>query len=131
MATNRLLAPGLAGLAFFAACSGPMTPTITAVPGSGRAGEFFAEDRSLCLGYAEAQVGRAEPRPTAAAERAALGVAQSGVPYARMSPQQRYDVLYGQCMSARGNAVPGFAPPADTPAYQGPLPGPGAIGGGH
>jgi hypothetical protein len=28
-----------------------------------------------------------------------------------MSLQQRYDLAYAQCMYARGNQVPGFAPP--------------------
>jgi uncharacterized protein YcfJ len=30
---------------------------------------------------------------------------------ANMSLQQRYDLAYAQCMYARGNQVPGFAPP--------------------
>jgi hypothetical protein len=39
--------------------------------------------------------------------------------------------MYAQCMYARGYAVPGFSPSPDSLDYQGELPGPGAIGGGH
>ena len=42
-----------------------------------------------------------------------------------------YDTMYAQCMYARGYVVPGFSPSPDSPGYQGELPGPGAIGGGH
>ena len=48
--------------------------------------------------------------------------AQRGLPY---------DTMYAQCMYARGYVVPGFSPSPDSPGYQGELPGPGAIGGGH
>jgi hypothetical protein len=66
-----------------------------------------------------------------AASGAALGAfgsaANSG--FAQMSLQQQYDVLYGQCMYAHGNEVPGFSPPPGTPPYPGG-PGPGPYGGG-
>jgi hypothetical protein len=66
-----------------------------------------------------------------AASGAALGVfggaANSG--FAQMSLQQQYDVLYGQCMYAHGNQVPGLAPPPGTPPYPGG-PGPSPYGGG-
>ncbi|MBV8089223.1 MAG: glycine zipper family protein [Alphaproteobacteria bacterium] len=59
-----------------------------------------------------------------AASGAALGTfggaANSG--FAQMSLQQQYDVLYGQCMAAHGDQVPGFSPPPGTPPYSG---GPG------
>jgi hypothetical protein len=42
-----------------------------------------------------------------------------------------YDTMYAQCMDARGFIVPGFSPSPNSPGYQGELPGPGAIGGGH
>ena len=41
------------------------------------------------------------------------------------------DTMYAQCMYARGYVVPGFSPSPNSPGYQGELPGPGAIGGGH
>ena len=66
-----------------------------------------------------------------AASGAALGTfggaANSG--FAQMSLQQQYDVLYGQCMAAHGNQVPGFSPPPGTPPYPGG-PGPGPSRGG-
>jgi outer membrane lipoprotein SlyB len=62
-----------------------------------------------------------------AASGAALGAfggaANSG--FAQMSLQQQYDVLYGQCMYAHGNQVPGFSPPPGAPPYPGgPAPAP-------
>src|SRR5271166_3223656 len=47
----------------------------------------------------------------------ALGAGQAG--FAQMSLQQQYDVLYGQCMAAHGNQVPGFSPPPGASAYPG------------
>jgi hypothetical protein len=41
------------------------------------------------------------------------------------------DTMYAQCIYARGYVVPGFSTSPDSPGYQGELPGPGAIGGGH
>ena len=66
-----------------------------------------------------------------AASGAALGMfagaANSG--FAQMSLQQQYDILYGQCMYAHGDQVPGFSPPPSTPPYSGG-PGPAPYGGG-
>ena len=66
-----------------------------------------------------------------AASGAALGTlagaANSG--FAQMSLQQQYDILYGQCMYAHGNQVPGFSLPPGTPPYSGgPSPAPYAKG---
>src|SRR6202022_355803 len=60
-----------------------------------------------------------------AASGAAFGtvVGAGGAGYAQMSLQQQYDVVYGQCMAAQGNQVPGFSPPPGTPPYAG-TPGP-------
>jgi hypothetical protein len=56
-----------------------------------------------------------------AASGAALGtvVGASGSSFAQMSAQQQFDIMYGQCMAAHGNQVPGFSPPPDAPRYQG------------
>jgi hypothetical protein len=51
--------------------------------------------------------------------------------YAAAQHALPYDMMYAQCMYARGYVVPGFSPSPDSPGYQGELPGPGAIGGGH
>jgi hypothetical protein len=65
-----------------------------------------------------------------AASGATVGTAAgaSGSANANMSIQQRYDVAYADCMSARGNQVqgyqgppPGYGPPA--PGYEPPPPG--------
>ena len=57
-----------------------------------------------------------------AASGGALGILGNagGAPYAQMSLQQQYDVTYAQCMSARGNSVPGLPPPAGAPPYGAP-----------
>jgi uncharacterized protein YcfJ len=49
-----------------------------------------------------------------------IGANQSA--WANMSIQQRYDSVYLQCMSAKGNVVPTYAPPP--PAYYYPAPPP-------
>jgi hypothetical protein len=66
-----------------------------------------------------------------AASGAVLGtlVGAGNAGFAQMSLQQQYDVLYGQCMSAHGDQVPGFSPPPGTPPYSGG-PGPPPYGGG-
>ena len=56
----------------------------------------------------------------------ALGATQAN--FAQMSLQQQFDVIYGQCMYAHGNQVPGIAPPPGTPPYPGG-PGPAPYGG--
>jgi outer membrane lipoprotein SlyB len=59
-----------------------------------------------------------------AASGAAFGtlVGAGGSGFAQMSLQQQFDVMYGQCMYAHGNQVPGFSPAPGTPPYSG---GPG------
>jgi hypothetical protein len=39
--------------------------------------------------------------------------------------------MLAQCMHARGYLLPGFPPSPDSPGYQGEMPDPAAIGGGH
>src|SRR6266478_6880469 len=55
----------------------------------------------------------------------AVGAGGSG--FAQLSLQQQYDALYGQCMAAQGNQLPGFSPPPGIPPYAG-APGPGPYG---
>ncbi len=62
-----------------------------------------------------------------AASGAVFGTAAgaSGAGFAQMSLQQQFDIMYGQCMYAHGNQVPGFSPPPGTPPYSGaPVPPP-------
>ena len=75
--------------------------TILAAEGAGESYDPAAATAAICRGYA---------------------AAQHALPY---------DTMYAQCMYARGYVVPGFSPSPDSPGYQGELPGPGAIGGGH
>lgn len=68
-----------------------------------------------------AAVGGGRGAAIGAAEGAVAGtvVGAGGAQYAQMSLQQRYDMVYSQCMYGRGNQVPGFAP-----AYAPPPPPP-------
>ena len=75
--------------------------TISAAKAAGESYDPAAVTSALCRGYA---------------------AAQHALPY---------DTMYAQCMYARGYIVPGFSPSPNSPGYQGELPGPGAIGGGH
>ena len=64
-------------------------------------------------------------------DRDAAEVAPICRSYAAAQHALPYDTMYAQCMYARGYVVPGFSASPDSPGYQGELPGPGAIGGGH
>ena len=80
---------------------------------------------STALGAAlGAAIGGGRGAAIGAASGATFGtvVGAGGAGYAQMSLQQQYDVMYGQCMAAQGNQVPGFSPPG-TPPYAG-TPGP-------
>ena len=50
--------------------------------------------------------------------------------YAAAQRGMPYDIMYAQCMYARGYRVPGFSPSPNSPGYQGELPGPAAHNGG-
>src|ERR1700738_3524056 len=68
-----------------------------------------------------AAIGGGRGAAIGAASGATFGtvVGAGGAGYAQMSLQQQYDVIYGQCMAAQGNQVPGFSPPPGTPPYAG------------
>jgi hypothetical protein len=71
-----------------------------------------------------AAIGGGRGAAIGAASGAALGtVAGAGSSsFAQMSVQQQYDIMYGECMYAHGNQVPGFSPPPDAPRYPGAPP---------
>jgi type IV secretory pathway TrbL component len=73
-----------------------------------------------------AAIGGGRGAAIGAASGAAAGTVYGagGSAYAQMSLQQQYDVMYGECMQARGNQVPGFAPPPGAPPYAAPGYGP-------
>jgi outer membrane lipoprotein SlyB len=59
-----------------------------------------------------AAIGGGRGAAIGAASGAVVGgsMAAQGSTLAGMSIQQQYDIYYAQCMSARGNQVPGFSP---------------------
>jgi outer membrane lipoprotein SlyB len=77
-----------------------------------------------------AAIGGGRGAAIGAASGATLGtvVGAGGAGYAQMSLQQQYDVIYGQCMAAQGNQVPGFSPPGSPPYAGTPAPTPDALG---
>lgn len=76
-----------------------------------------------------AAIGGGRGAAIGAASGAALGsgMAAQSSSMAGMSIQQQFDAFYAQCMYARGNQVPGFAPPG---SFGGPPPFLGPPGGG-
>ena len=87
----------------------------------------------LTLAIGAAAAGQTTPAAQAAGEvyDPAAVVASICRGYAAAQHALPYDTMYAQCMYARGYVVPGFSPSPASPGYQGELPGPGAIGGGH
>jgi hypothetical protein len=62
-----------------------------------------------------------------AASGAAFGtvVGAGGSGFSQMSLQQQFDIMYGQCMYAHGNQIPGLSSPPGAPPYPGgPRPSP-------
>jgi len=120
----------------------PPGPSVTVMPGPGKSFEAFRADDGTCRQFAAQQAGIA-PADAAnqslvgsaavgtvlgAATGAAIGAGSglalgtaSGVDaaqYAGASTQQRYDIGYVQCMSAKGESVPQM--PAPQTAYAAP-----------
>jgi murein L,D-transpeptidase YcbB/YkuD len=120
-----------------------MGPTIQVMPGAGKSFEQFQADQSACEAYANDQVAGARKQANQQAVGTALlgsalgaglgaaagdagvgaaagaavgtGVAAGNAQNAALTIQQQYDNAYSQCMYAKGEQVPGFAPPAPPP----------------
>ena len=110
--------------------SAQTAPAVAAANNQAVGGTILTTALGAGLGAA---IGGGRGAAIGAASGAGLGtvVGASGSSYAQMSVQQQYDILYGQCMAAHGNSVPGFSPPPDAPRYPGgagpgPQPYPGA-----
>jgi hypothetical protein len=117
-----------------------MAPTVVATPGFGKSPAEFAADHSACAVLADQQVAAAKTAAnnqifgsallgaavggggTAAnggsngdvaanAAGNALSAGAATAQTAQATVQRQYDFDYGQCMFAKGNVVPGFAPP--------------------
>lgn len=68
-----------------------------------------------------AAIGGGRGAAIGAASGAVAGTAYgaSGSGWAQLSLQQQYDAMYGSCMEAHGNRVPGYRPPPGMPGYPG------------
>ena len=73
----------------------------------------------------------AKAQNASASESYAAVVDQICRRYAEAQRAQPVDVMYAQCMYARGYVVPGYSASPNSPGYQGPLLGPATIGGGN
>lgn len=103
----------IAALAVLAGCvRAPTGPTVNVLPGPGKPFAVFQQDQAGCMNLAQAQVGGEQSalNQQQVANVLAGTAAPGDASYAQMTLQQRYDASYSQCMYARGNQVPGYAP---------------------
>jgi hypothetical protein len=68
------------------------------------------------------------PAPSSIPDASAIG--QICRAYAQEQKAISADLMYDQCLYARGHTVPGFSPSPDSPGYEGELPGPALHDGG-
>ena len=140
------IAAALAATLSLAACvAPPAAPTIPVAPGPNKTLDRFDADQAACQEYAAAQITPAVAAANSqsiggallgaaigaglgagigAASGGALGIIGNagGAPYAQELLQQQYDIMYGQCMAARGNSAASFSPPPSTTPYSSDLP---------
>lgn len=104
----------------------PTGPSVLALPTAGKNLAVFSQDDSSCRGYAQLQSGgrrSAAGHDTQHCRRfRPPGGSAAGASYGSMTTaelQQRYDISYAQCMTARGNTVgpPMYVEDYDTYAY--------------
>jgi hypothetical protein len=149
---RRLAAVAGIGLTLgLAACvPAKMGPTVQVMPGTGKSFAEFQADQAACEAYADGQVAGARKQANQQAVGTALvgsalgaglgaaagnagagaaagaavgtGIAASNAQNATLTIQQQYDNAYSQCMYAKGEQVPGFAPPAPPPPPEPPAP---------
>jgi hypothetical protein len=98
--------------------SGQTAPQAYAATNQAVGGAILSAALGAGLGAA---IGGGHGAAIGAASGAVFGTAvgAGGAGFAQLSLQQQYDVMYGQCMAAQGNQVPGFSPPPGTPPYAG------------
>jgi hypothetical protein len=127
----------------------PMGPTFAAMPGPGKSADVFQQDEDYCEQYAANRAaGRVKQANDNELRNGVIGAAlgagigalagntegaligggvggvlgsASGSGYDQAHIQRGYDIAYAQCMSARGNNVPG---PRRPRGYYGPPPPP-------
>src|SRR6516162_4049150 len=126
------IAAALAATLSLAACvPPPAAPTIPVAPGPNKTLDRFDADQAACQEYAAAQISPAVAAANSqsvgsallgaalgAGLGAAIGAASGGAlgimgnlgaaPSQEELLQQRYDIMYGQCMAAHGNSVASF-----------------------
>src|SRR6516164_2837755 len=99
--------------------SAQTAPAVAAANNQALGGAILTTALGAGLGAA---IGGGHGAAIGAASGAAFGtvVGAGSAGYAQMSLQQQYDIMYGQCMYAHGNQVPGFSPPPGAPPYSSP-----------
>jgi hypothetical protein len=115
--SHRETGAAFAAVLALCGCASPaIGPTIAVMPAPTKSFEVFRLDQRQCMEHATAQgdmVQAGMVQGGMAQEDMVEGGAANGANparQARVSSQERYDIAYAQCMSSRGNRVPGFAP---------------------
>jgi len=143
----------LSAVTLLAGCATqPLGPTIPAMPGPGKSMETFQQDDSYCQQYAaDRAAGRVKQANDNELRNGVIGAAlgagigalagntkgaligggvggvlgsASGAGYDQGYVQHGYDIAYAQCMTARGDSVPGPRRRRPPPGYYGPPPPP-------
>jgi hypothetical protein len=123
MPVNKRLAGTLALAVALGACApaASIGPTVAAAPGPDKPPDVFGADDTACRLDAQAQAASTTAASTPqTAGNVIYGTALGGDLGATLAggpTQQQYDISYAQCMTARGNIVPGvsFRLPAGSP----------------
>lgn len=143
-ALKAIVSLGALGLAAGCATT-PTAPGVAVMPAPNKPFEVFEQDEGACRAHAgRAVAGRAENANARTLAGTVLGTAVgaglgsaigkgrgatvgavyggvagtaigAGGSEGSVTIQQEYDIAYSQCMYARGNQVPGFAPAAAVP----------------
>jgi hypothetical protein len=109
MSKSKMLGIGsvlLAVIALGGCASVPAAPNVFVVPPHDKPFDVFARDQSACVSYAKARV--TSPVASASDHGAGAVTGMEEAAYGGYGLQHRYDLAYSQCMSAKGNFVPGL-----------------------
>jgi hypothetical protein len=93
-----------------------LAPTVVVTPGPGKSPADFTADQTWCVAQANQQMAPAiQATNNQLVGGALLGVTPDqtvqSAQSAQVTLQQQYNISYSTCMYAKGDIVPGFAPP--------------------
>jgi hypothetical protein len=112
LVATRRLAFSVATVASLAGCAAPpMGPTVQVMPGPGKTFDTFQADNATCKGFAQQQLQRQVDASNQRAVGAGAAIGASNNSGDQQNIQAQYDIAFSQCMYAKGEQVPGYAPP--------------------